>query len=240
MEWLFDYTIWASFLSLTALEIVLGIDNIVFLALVVQHLKKTDRQRARVIGLSLAMALRVIFLLSLAWIIGLKEPLVSIAGVQFSGKDILMLVGGLFLLSKATSSIHDAVTGELQGASKQYAGAFFSTIVQVILVDVVFSFDSVMTAIGLTHHVPIIIAAMLVSVVVMLIASASVSDFIDKHPTLKMLALSFVMMIGVLLVADGFGFSIPKGYIYFGMAFSLGVEALNMLVRKKKSVRKKA
>lgn len=234
MEWIFDYTIWASFLTLTALEIVLGIDNIVFIALVVQHLPEKQRDKARVIGLSLALLMRVGMLLGIAWIIGLKEPWFSIFSYEFSGKDIMMLFGGLFLLAKGTSSIHEAVAHDEKIMEKDFKGGFNATIINIVIIDLIFSFDSVITAVGLTENIPVIIAAMVVAMAVMLVSSSYVADFIARFPTLKMLALSFIMMIGVFLVAEGLGFHVPKGYIYFGMAFSLGVEVLNILARRKK------
>lgn len=237
MELLFDYTLWASFLSLCALEIILGIDNVVFIALLVGHLPQQQREKARVIGLSLALVMRIIMLLGIVWVIGLKEPWLSLFGNDFSGKDILMFVGGLFLLYKATDSIHNELSGDKKTQLEAFKGGFSSTIAQIVVIDLVFSFDSVMTAVGITKHLLVIIAAMTIAMIVMIVSSGWISRFIEKHPTLKMLALSFVMMIGVFLVAEGLGFHVPKGYIYFGMAFSLGVEVLNMTVRKKRAKR---
>ncbi len=233
MEWVFDYTIWISFLSLTALEIVLGIDNVVFIALLVSHLPEKQRERARVIGLILALMMRIAMLFSIVWIIGLKEPWVEFFGNTFSGKDLLMLVGGTFLLYKATDSIHNEVTGDKKEQFKKFSGGFASVILQIVVIDLVFSFDSVITAVGIAEHIWVIVAAMVVAMMVMIVSSGIIAQFIEAHPTLKMLALSFVMMIGVFLVAEGLGFHVPKGYIYFGMAFSLGVEVLNMMVRRK-------
>lgn len=234
MEWLTDYSIWASFLSLTALEIVLGIDNIVFIALVVGHLPKQERDRARIVGLFLALLFRVAMLFGIVWIISLKEPLLHIFDFNLSGKDLMMLGGGLFLLYKATDGIHNEVTEDKTSEYKNFKGGFISTVGQIVLIDIIFSFDSVITAIGITELIYVIIAAMTVAMIVMLISSGYIADFIATHPTIKMLALSFVMMIGVFLVAEGLGFHVPKGYIYFGMAFSLGVEILNMLVKRKR------
>ena len=235
MEWLADYHLWASFLSLTALEIVLGIDNVVFIALVVGHLPEEQRKKARTIGLTLALLMRIVMLFGIVWIISLKQPLFSIMGLSLSGKDLMMLGGGLFLLYKATSGIHDEVTGERKEEYRTFEGNFTSTIMQIVLIDLIFSFDSVITAVGLTEVIFVIIAAMTIAMIVMLVSSGFIADFIATHPTIKMLALSFVMMIGVFLVAEGLGFHVPKGYIYFGMAFSLGVEGLNMLARRRKS-----
>lgn len=234
LAFLFDYSIWASFLSLTALEIILGIDNIVFLALLVGHLPQDKKDRARFIGLGLALFFRIAMLLGIVWIIGLKDPWFSILGKSLSGKDLMLFAGGVFLIYKATDSIHNEVTGDQKEEIKEFKGGVVSTILQIVLIDIVFSFDSVMTAVGITEQVGVIIAAMTVAMFVMLASSGFIADFITQHPTIKMLALSFVMMIGVLLVAEGLGFHVPKGYIYFGMAFSLGVEVLNMLVRRKR------
>lgn len=234
LEWLTDYTLWASFLSLTALEIVLGIDNVVFLALLVNHLPEQQRQKARIIGLALALLMRIALLFSVVWLMSLREPWITLFDLSLSGKDLLMLGGGLFLIAKGTSSIHDEVAGSRAEDYKEFSGGFAITVLQIIVIDFIFSFDSVITAVGLTTNIYVIIAAMTVAMVIMLISSRFVSDFIATHPTLKMLALSFIMMIGVFLVAEGLGFHVPKGYIYFGMAFSLAVESLNMLARKRK------
>lgn len=231
MEFLTDYNVWASFITLSALEIVLGIDNVVFIALAVNHLEEPYRQRARVIGITLAMVMRIALLFSVVWLLGLKEPFLHLGGMAFSGKDLLMLAGGLFLIAKATSSIHEEVAG---GTDANYGGVragFFYTVIQIIIIDFIFSFDSVITAVGMTTMIGVIIAAMVLAMIVMLFSSRVIADYIAAHPTLKMLALSFVMMIGVFLVAEGLGFHVPKGYIYFGMLFSLSVEALNMMVR---------
>ncbi|MDB2414184.1 TerC family protein [Rickettsiales bacterium] len=235
MELLTDYHLWASFLSLTALEIVLGIDNVVFIALVVGHLPKQQQERARVIGLILALLFRIAMLFGIVWIISLKEPWIQLFDFEFSGKDFMMLGGGLFLLHKATNSIHDEMTGDRKTAYEKFRGGFIGTIIQIVILDMIFSFDSVITAVGITEHIYVIIAAMTIAMGVMLASSGYIADFIATHPTLKMLALSFVMMIGVFLVAEGLGFHVPKGYIYFGMAFSLGVEVMNMIVRKRRA-----
>lgn len=234
MEWLTDYTLWASFLSLTALEIILGIDNLVFIALLVNHLPEQQRQKARIIGLSLALLMRIALLFSVVWLMSLREPWLELFDLSLSGKDLLMLGGGLFLLAKSTSSIHNEVAGPHGEGYKEFSGSFAMTILQIILIDFIFSFDSVITAVGLTTNIYVIIAAMGVAMALMLISSKFVADFIAAHPTLKMLALSFIIMIGVFLIAEGLGFHVPKGYIYFGMAFSLAVESLNMLARKRK------
>lgn len=234
MEWVTNYEIWASLFTLTALEIVLGIDNVVFIALVVNHLPDAQRDKARYLGLFLALFMRIALLFSIVWIMGLKEPWVTLLGHEFSGKDLMMLGGGLFLLWKATSSMHDEVTGDAEHDMKNFKGSFAKTIAQVIFIDFIFSFDSIITAVGMTEIVWVIVAAMVIAMGVMLVSSGFIAAFIAKHATLKMLALSFIMMIGVLLVAEGLGFHVPKGYIYFGMVFSLGVEMLNMAARKRK------
>lgn len=239
MELFFDPTIWVAFLSLTALEIVLGIDNVVFIALLVGHLPEEQRDKARISGLLLALGMRIVMLFGIVWIIGLKEPWVVLFDKAFSGKDIMMLAGGLFLLYKATHSIHDEMTHDAKDNAKSYGGSFAGTIMQVVLIDLVFSFDSVMTAVGMTDIVIVIVAAMIVAMAVMLFSSGFIAGFIASHPTIKMLALSFVMMIGLMLTAEGFGFHVPKGYIYFSMAFSLTVELLNMAVSKRQRRRRK-
>lgn len=223
----------ASLLTLTALEIVLGIDNVVFIALVVNHLPPEQRKRARYIGLFLALFMRIGLLFSLVWLMGLTAPFFSILGHDFSGKDLMMMGGGLFLLYKATTSIHDEMSTEAHESMKDFKGSFAKTIMQVIFIDFIFSFDSIITAVGLTEIVVVIVVAMVIAMAVMLVSSGFIAEFIEKHPTLKMLALSFILMIGVLLVAEGLGFHVPKGYIYFSMAFSLGVEILNMTVRRR-------
>jgi len=240
MEWLSDPTIWAAFFSLTALEIVLGIDNVVFIALVVGHLPEQEQARARSIGLMLALLLRIGMLFGAAWVIGLTDPWVSFWGFDLSGKALLMLIGGLFLLYKATDSIHDELTGDISESYKAYSGGIVGTIVQIMLLDMVFSFDSVITAVGITDHIYVIIVAMTIAMGVMLFSAGFIADFIKKMPTVKMLALSFVMMIGFFLVAEGFGVHVPKGYLYFGMAFSLFVEVMNLMARRRRQKKVKA
>jgi predicted tellurium resistance membrane protein TerC len=235
MEWIFDPTIWISFLSLSALEIVLGIDNVVFLALVVQHLPAEKRKKARTIGLALAFIMRVVLLFSLVWIMGLQEPLLTLAGHVFSGRDLMMLAGGLFLIYKATTGMREEMTHLEHQEARRFRGGFTATIAQITVIDLIFSFDSVITAVGLTTNIYVIVAAMAVAIAVMLLSASFVSKFIEENPTIKILALAFIMLIGVFLMGEGFGMHIPKGYIYFGMAFSLGVEVLNMISRKKKS-----
>ncbi|MFT6072391.1 MAG: putative tellurium resistance membrane protein TerC [Alphaproteobacteria bacterium] len=229
MDFLLEPTIIASFISLTILEIVLGIDNIIFIALLVQHLPELQQKKARNIGIFLAFILRIAMLFGIVWIIGLKEPFITLFDHDFSGKDLMMLAGGSFLIYKATSGIHEEVSGDLKAEYKKYSGAFFATISQIALIDLVFSFDSIMTAVGMTEHTTIIIAAMTIAMAFMVLAADKISEFIQTYPSLKMLALSFVMLIGLLLSIDAFGVHVPKGYIYAAMAFSLGVETLNIV-----------
>lgn len=234
MELLLDYHIWVSFLTLTSLEIILGIDNVVFIALLVGHLPEAQRKRARMIGLTLALVMRILLLLGVAWIISLQDPWITLVGHEFSGKDLLMLLGGGFLIYKGTDSIHDEVTGDKKAEIKAVSGGMAAVILQVVFIDIVFSFDSVMTAVGMTTVIPVIVAAMTIAMLVMMFSSGYIANFIERFPTLKILALSFIMLIGVFLVAEGLGLHVPKGYIYFAMAFSLGVETLNLLKRRGK------
>jgi predicted tellurium resistance membrane protein TerC len=232
MDFLLDPALVASFISLTALEIILGIDNIIFIALLVEHLAPAQRKKARNIGMFLAFFLRVAMLLGITWIIGLKEPLI----LGLSGKDLMMLAGGAFLVYKAVDGIIEEMSNLSKKELSLKKGAFLMTIMQIILIDLVFSFDSIMTAVGVTEHTMIIIAAMVIAMGVMLLASGFISDFIEKYPSLKMLALAFIMLVGVLLIAEGFNIHFPKEYIYAAMAFSLGVETLNIIrgIKKKK------
>jgi len=238
MEYL-DLAIIGSFLTLSFLEIVLGIDNLIFISLCVSGLPKEYAQKARVIGLSLALIMRIGLLFALSWVLSLTEPVISIFDKSFSGKDILLIVGGLFLVYKATSSIHEEVTHEAEVTlGKSARNGFFFAIAQIVLIDLIFSLDSVITAVGLTQNIPVIVAAMTVAMVVMLFASNAVSNFIEKYPTMKILALAFIMLVGGFLFAEGCGFEVPKGYIYFAMFFSLGVETVNILLRNKMDTRK--
>lgn len=232
MELLLDYNVWVSFLTLTALEVILGIDNVVFVALMVQHLPEGQKEKARVTGLVLALAMRIVLLFGVAWIISLQDPWFSAFGQELSGKDLLMLIGGGFLLYKGTNSIHDEVTGDYKEDMKSVSGGFAYVVAQVVFIDLVFSFDSVMTAVGLTKVIPVIVAAMTIAMLVMIFSSGFIASVLERFPTLKILALSFIMLIGIFLVAEGLGFHVPKGYIYFAMAFSLGVEMLNLFSRK--------
>jgi len=234
MEWILEPQIWIGLLTLTALEIVLGIDNIVFISILAGRLPRRSQNKARVWGLGLAMIMRVLLLLSLSWIINLTRPLFSIADFAVSGRALILILGGLFLLAKSTREIHHRIEG---GDDEHGAGAtrasFSGVLFQILLLDLVFSLDSVITAVGMVDEIPVMIVAVVVAVVVMMIFSGIISDFIQRHPTLKMLALSFLLLIGVNLISDGLGFHIPKGYTYFAMGFSLGVEMLNLWVRKR-------
>ncbi len=234
MELLSDPQVWLAFVTLTALEIVLGIDNIVFITILVGRLPVKVQARARTIGLSLAMITRILLLLSLVWIMRLTEPLFAVLGNEISGRDLILIGGGLFLLAKSTSEIHGSLEGEEEEARRGIAKATFGAMmVQIALIDIVFSFDSVITAVGMAQHVEVMIAAVVVAVLVMMFAAAPIGAFVERHPTVKMLALSFLILIGVALIADGLGLHIPKGYIYFAMAFSLGVEMLNIRARRR-------
>lgn len=227
-----------SLLTLTALEIVLGIDNIVFIALVIQHLPKVKRETARRVGLTLALGLRVLLLLSISWVLSLTKPLFQISGAEFSGKDVLLIAGGVFLVYKATHSIHEMFTHEEEQALRKSKGSMITTIIQIMLIDLVFSFDSVITAVGLTKNIPIIIVAMTIAMIIMLLFTGFVSEFIFKYPTLKTLACSFIMLIGVLLIGEGFGQHINRAYIYFAMGFSCLTETVNILMLAKNNKKK--
>ena len=233
MEWISDPQAWVAFLTLLALEIVLGIDNIIFISILAGKLPAEQQTRARYIGLGLALILRVILLFSLSWVIGLTAPLFGVLGQEISGRDLILLLGGLFLLGKATFEIHDSLEGEEGHASKRVKANFTSVIIQIILLDAVFSLDSVITAVGMVNQIGIMIAAVVVAIGIMMLFAAPVSGFVHKHPTIKMLALSFLLLIGLTLIVEGFDIHIPKGYIYFAMGFSVFVEFLNLRLRKK-------
>jgi predicted tellurium resistance membrane protein TerC len=234
MDWIADPHSWVAFLTLLALEVVLGIDNIVFISILAGKLPKERRARARIVGLGLAMFLRIGLLFSLSWVIGLTDPLFRILGHEISGRDIILLGGGLFLIGKSTHEIHEKLEGEEGETEARVASSFTNVIIQILLLDVVFSLDSVITAVGMVEHIGIMISAVVVAVILMMIFSHPVSNFVERRPTIKMLALSFLLLIGVTLVAEGWGLHIPKGYVYFAMAFSLFVEILNTRLRKGK------
>lgn len=238
MEW-FDWVnnpeAWIALLTLTILELVLGIDNIVFITILAAKLPKEEQNRARIVGLAIALGARVVLLFFLSWLIGLTEPLFEVLGHEVSGKDLIMLVGGLFLLGKATHEIHQKLEGEHGESSARVRAAFWSVITQIVMLDVVFSLDSVITAAGMAEDLAVMIIAVMIAIGCMMIFAKSVGDFVDRHPTVKMLALSFLLLIGFTLVADGLGQHIPKGYIYFAMGFSVLVEALNLWAKKKRN-----
>ncbi len=239
MEWLADPQIWIAFATLTLLELVLGIDNVIFISILSGKLPAEKQARARYIGLGLALGIRILLLLSLSWIIGLKEPLFSILEHPFSGKDLVLLIGGLFLIGKSTHEIHGSLEGEEGHGSKKTYSSFLSVIIQIVLLDIVFSLDSVITAVGMISTtygqagIYIMVSAVIISIIAMMLFAGPIGAFVQRHPTIKMLALSFLLLIGVMLVAEGLGQHIPKGYIYFAMAFSVIVEILNMRLRKK-------
>jgi len=233
MEWLADPNVWIAFGTLTVLELVLGIDNIIFISILSGKLPKEQQQRARFIGLTLALVFRVILLLSLSWIMTLTEPLFTVWGHPFSGRDLILIIGGLFLIGKSTHEIHGSLEGEEGDVAKKVFSSFAGVIIQIGLLDIVFSIDSVITAIGMVDKVSIMIAAVVVSIIAMMFFAGPIGGFVEKHPTIKMLALSFLLMIGFTLVVEGFEYHIPKGYIYFAMAFSVFVEFLNIRLRKK-------
>ena len=233
MEWIADPQIWIAFATLTVLELVLGIDNIIFISILSGKLPSERQASARFVGLTLALGMRVLLLLSLSWIIGLTEPIFSVFGKDISGKDLVLLVGGLFLIGKSTHEIHGSLEGEEGYASKKVYASFASVIIKITLLDIVFSLDSVITAVGMVNNLWIMIAAVVVSIVAMMFFAGPIGAFVQRHPTIKMLALAFLLLIGVTLVGEGLGQHIPKGYIYFAMAFSVLVEVLNMRLRKK-------
>jgi predicted tellurium resistance membrane protein TerC len=233
MDWITNPQIWIGLITLTALEIVLGIDNIVFISVLAGRLSPSAQNRARLVGLSLAMVMRILLLLSLSWIMGLTHPLFTIKGFDLTGRAIILIGGGLFLLGKSTREIHDKLEEIEEHGKGRAAPSFTSVIVQILLLDIIFSLDSVITAVGMVDHVGVMIAAIVLAVAVMMVFAGAVSRVIDRHPTFKMLALSFLLLIGMNLVADGVGFHIPKGYTYFAMAFSVFVEMLNLKLRKK-------
>jgi predicted tellurium resistance membrane protein TerC len=237
MALLADPHAWIAFFTLVALELVLGIDNIIFISILVDRLPAGRRELARRLGLAMAMVMRVALLMVLAWIVGLDKPLFSLLGREVSGRDLILLGGGLFLLWKATSEIHDLTQGE-EARERRVAATFAGVLVQIMLIDLVFSLDSIITAVGMVDEVPVMIAAVIASVMVMMGFAGPVGRFVSRHPTVKMLALSFLIMVGMALIAEGFGFHVPKGYIYFAMAFSIAVEMLNLRVRRNALARK--
>jgi predicted tellurium resistance membrane protein TerC len=233
MEWLVNPQIWIGLLTLTALEIVLGIDNIVFISILAGRLSPETQDRARRVGLSLAMIVRILLLLSISWIMSLTRPFLSLGGFDLTGRALILIAGGLFLLAKSTREIHHKLEEIDEAGEVRARPTFLSVLVQILLLDIIFSLDSVITAVGMVDHVGVMIAAIVIAVGVMMVFAGAVSRFVDRHPTLKMLALSFLLLIGMNLIADGVGFHIPKGYTYFAMAFSVFVEMLNLKLRKR-------
>ncbi len=235
MELLLDPQVWISFVTLTVLEIVLGIDNIIFITLLTGRLPHEKRKRGRVLGLALAMLTRIALLVSLAWVMKLTAPLFTVFEKHVTGRDIILIAGGLFLLAKSTQEIHSNLEG--RAGSEHVAGSmtFAGVLIQIGLIDIIFSLDSVITAVGLVQHVPVMIAAIVASVGVMMFAAQTIGDFVERHPTIKMLALSFLILVGFTLMGEGFGLHIPKGYIYFAMTFSVAVEMLNIKIRAKEA-----
>ena len=234
MSWITDPQAWIAFATLLALEVVLGIDNVVFLSILASKLPSAQQAKARIVGLGLAMFMRIALLLSITWVIGLTAPLFTVLSQEISGRDIILIAGGLFLIAKSTHEIHEKLEGEEGRSSARVAPTFASVIVQILLLDAVFSLDSVITAVGLVQEIGIMVAAIVIAVVLMMVFAGPVSGFVERHPTVKMLALSFLLLIGVTLIVEGFDGHVPKGYVYFAMAFSMFVELLNLRARKPK------
>lgn len=231
MDWISDPTIWTALLTLTALEIVLGVDNVIFISILSNKLPPEQRDRARLVGLGAAMVMRIALLFAISWLIGLTEPWFEVFGHEFSGRDLILLVGGLFLLYKATTELHEKLEGHEASQSAKAVTSFASVIAQIMILDIVFSLDSVITAVGMADEVGVMVAAVVIAVGVMMVAAKPLSEFVQAHPTVKVLALAFLLLIGMSLVAEGFGHHIPKGYIYSAMAFSVIVEMINLRVR---------
>jgi predicted tellurium resistance membrane protein TerC len=241
MEWLADPAIWASFVTLAALEIVLGIDNLVFIALLAGRLPPGQRDRARKLGLALALGTRLVLLGSIFWMVHLTYPVLSLFGHDFSWRDLILIGGGGFLLYKGTREIHLRVEGEEEGAAAgRPTASFAGTVAQIMLLDIVFSLDSVITAVGIAEEIWVMVAAIVVAMALMLVASGPLASFIERHASVKMLALAFLLLIGMVLVADGAGFHVPRGYIYAAMGFSVLVESLNLLVAQRRQTKKES
>ncbi|RME50484.1 MAG: TerC family protein [Deltaproteobacteria bacterium] len=231
MTWMAQPEAWIALATLTALEIVLGIDNIIFISILVGRLPAVQRKRARIMGLALAMGMRLLLLFAIRWVMGLTEPLFTLFGKPFSGRTLILIGGGLFLLGKSTHEIHVSLEGAQKTEQGKEVPGLAGILLQIALLDVVFSLDSVITAVGLVEHIAIMVIAIVISIGIMMYASQPIGEFVDRHPTIKMLALSFLILVGVTLLGEGFGFHIPRGYIYFSMAFSFAVELLNLRVR---------
>jgi predicted tellurium resistance membrane protein TerC len=232
MDWISQPETWIAFLTLVALELVLGVDNVIFISILAGKLPQGEQKRARTTGIMLAVVTRLLLLLSLRWIIGLEEPFFSVLGFGISGRDLILLAGGLFLIAKSTHEIHQKLEGVEGQSSARVRAAFWSVIIQIMLLDVVFSLDSVITAVGMVDELPIMIAAVIIAAIVMVFTSTPLGNFVERHPTIKMLALSFLLLIGFTLIVEGFHQHIPKGYIYFAMGFSVLVEMLNLRLRR--------
>jgi len=233
LEWIFDPNIWVGLVTLTVLEIVLGIDNIIFISIVAGKLPPHQRGKARKIGLALALITRILLLLSLSWLIGLTKPLFAVMNHEVSGRDLILILGGLFLLFKSTAEIHEKLEGEEGEKNRKLASSFGGILFQIMMLDVVFSLDSVITAVGMVKQIGVMVAAVIIAVIIMLISVDVIADYVDRHPSVKILALAFLILIGVSLLGEGMGHHIPKGYIYFAMGFSVGVEVLNQKTHKK-------
>ncbi len=233
MDWLTNPEIWIALVTLTVLEIVLGIDNVIFISILAGRLPKAQQKRARRVGLALAMISRLLLLFSLTWLIGLTAPLFGVFGHEVSGRDLILLLGGLFLIAKATHEIHDKLEGEEGSRTVKGRASFAGVIAQIMVLDIVFSLDSVITAVGMANDLGVMVAAVVLAVIVMMMSAEPISRFVDRHPTVRMLALAFLLLIGLALVADGLGQHIPKGYIYFAMGFSVFVEMINLRMRAK-------
>jgi predicted tellurium resistance membrane protein TerC len=239
MELLADPQAWIAFLTLTALELVLGIDNIIFISILVDRLPPERREFTRRIGLGLAMVMRIALLFTLAWMVGMTAPLFTLFGEEVSGRDLILIAGGLFLIWKATGEIHGLVEGEEDSHERKMAATFAGILAQIAVIDLVFSLDSIITAVGMVDEIAVMVAAVVASVLLMMVAAGPIGRFVSRHPTVKTLALSFLIMIGMALVADGLDFHVPKGYIYFAMAFSVAVEMLNLRMRRKAAIDRK-
>jgi predicted tellurium resistance membrane protein TerC len=242
MDWLLNPEIWAALVTLTALEIVLGIDNIIFLSIIVSKLPAHQQDSARIIGLAGAMITRILLLFTLSWLATLTRPLFTVLGQEISGRDLVLILGGLFLLWKATVEIDEQMEGGADADTTpnvRAATSYLAAIVQIMLLDIVFSLDSVITAIGMTNNLPVMVTAIVIAVLTMMVASGPLSRFVNTHPTIKVLALAFLLLVGVVLVGDGLDFHVPKGYIYFAMAFSVGVEMINLRVRERNLARRR-
>ncbi|WP_203141987.1 TerC family protein [Marinobacter mangrovi] len=234
-SWIGDPQAWIALATLALLEIVLGIDNIIFISILVGRLPEHQRNRARIMGLGLAMITRILLLLSLAWVMTLTQPLFTILEEEISGRDLILIIGGLFLLAKSAHEIHNSLEGEEESGASAATAGLAATLAQIAVLDIVFSLDSVITAVGMADHVTVMVIAVVLAVGVMMFAAKPIGEFVDEHPTIKMLALSFLILVGVALLGEGFDMHIPKGYIYFSMAFSFGVELLNLRMRKKRA-----